>query len=118
MRANVAGSLLTAIAAIGIMSAGAGFAADPRAEKGAQISAQCAVCHGSDGMSVDTSIPNLAGQHYSYLVEQTNAFKQKTRINPIMNQMVETLSQEQIEDIAAFYASVPIQVKAAAKPKQ
>jgi cytochrome c553 len=69
-------------------------------------------------MSVDTSIPNLAGQHYAYLVEQTNAFKQKDRVNPLMNQMVQSLSQEQIEDIAAFYASVPIQVKTAPKPKQ
>jgi cytochrome c553 len=111
-------SRILAICAAAAAAAGAAFAAGPSVEKGAQISAQCAACHGSDGLSVDTSIPNLAGQHYAYLVEQTNAFKQRSRINPIMNQMVQSLSQEQIEDIAAYYASVPIQVKAAPKPKQ
>ena len=119
MRSLQAGmrTLLTTIAAIGVISAGTAFAAGPNAGAGAKISAQCAACHGSDGMSVDTSIPNLAGQHYAYLVTQTNAFKERTRINPIMNQMVLSLSQEQIEDIAAYYASVPIQVKVAPKPK-
>jgi cytochrome c553 len=106
-------ALCAAVAAV----AGPAFAAGPSAAKGAQISAQCAVCHGSDGMSVDTSIPNLAGQHYAYLVAQTNAFKQRDRINPIMNQMVQSLSQEQIEDIAAYYASIPIQVRMAPKSK-
>jgi cytochrome c553 len=110
-------ALLAAAAVMGIISAGSAFAAEPNAEKGAQISSQCAACHGSDGMSVDTSIPNLAGQHYAYLLAQTNAFRDRTRINPIMNQMVQSLTQEQIEDIAAYYASVAIQVKAAPKPK-
>jgi cytochrome c553 len=119
MRSLQAGmrTLLTTIAAIGVISAGAAFAAGPSVEKGSHISAQCAVCHGSDGMSVDTSIPNLAGQHYAYLFAQTNAFRERTRINPIMNQMVLSLSQEQIKDISAYYASIPIQVKVAPKPK-
>jgi cytochrome c553 len=119
MRSFEAGilTLLSTIAVISVFSAEAASAAGPSAEAGAKISAQCAACHGSDGMSVDTSIPNLAGQHYAYLVAQTSAFKQRTRINPIMNQMVLSLSQEQIEDIAAYYASVPIQVKVTPKPK-
>jgi cytochrome c553 len=111
-------ALLTTLAVIGIAFAGGASAAGPNAEIGAHISAQCAACHGSDGMSIDTSIPNLAGQHYAYLVVQTNAFKQRTRISPLMNQMAQSLSQEQIEDIAAYYASVPIQVKAAPKPRR
>jgi len=111
-------ALLAAIAALGIIFAGTASAAEPSAEKGAHIAAQCAACHGSDGMSIDTRIPNLAGQHYAYLLAQTNAFRERTRINPIMNQMVQSLSQEQIEDIAAYYASVPIQVKTLPKPKQ
>ena len=61
------------------------------------------------GISADTSIPNLAGQHYVYLLNQFEAYKEKTRDNPIMSQMVMSLSQEQMEDIAAYYASIPIQ---------
>ena len=81
MRSFEAGilTLLSTIAVISVFSAEAASAAGPSAEAGAKISAQCAACHGSDGMSVDTSIPNLAGQHYAYLVAQTSAFKQRTR---------------------------------------
>ena len=96
----------------GFVGAGAALAAGPNAETGAQISAQCAACHGSDGMSVDTSIPNLAGQHYQYLTTQIQAFKQRTRNSPLMNELTRSLSQEQIDDLAAFYASVPIRVEA------
>jgi cytochrome c553 len=80
--------------------------------------AQCAACHGSNGLSVDTSIPNLAGQHYPYLVAQANAYKYRTRINPLMNALVRSLTQEQIEDISAYYASVPFQINTAPRPKQ
>jgi cytochrome c553 len=96
----------------GVGGAGAAFAASPSAQKGAQISAQCAACHGSDGMSVDTSIPNLAGQHYQYLTTQIEAFKQRTRNSPLMNELTRTLTQEQIDDLAAYYASIPIRVEA------
>ena len=111
-------ALLITMVAIGLAFEGAAFAVGPSAEKGAQIMAQCAACHGSDGLSVDTSIPNLAGQHYPYLVAQMNAYKHRTRISPLMNAFARPLSQEQIEDISAYYASVPLQINTAAKPKQ
>ncbi|MDE2135691.1 MAG: cytochrome c [Alphaproteobacteria bacterium] len=92
-------------------------AAAPDPAKGAEISTQCAVCHGSDGISVDTSVPNLAGQRYPYLLAQLNAFKQGTRKNPMMNELARPLSQEQIEDIAAYYASISIHAGQATKSK-
>ena len=103
------GRLAFAIAAAFVF-AGASVAAPPSAVKGAQISARCAACHGTDGFSVDTSIPNLAGQHYVYLQTQMMAFKQKTRNSPMMNEIVAPLTQEQIDDISAYYASIPVQL--------
>lgn len=104
------------IVAVGVLLAGPAFAA-PSPEKGAAISAQCAVCHGSNGISVDTSIPNLAGQHYPYLLEQMNAFKQRTRKVPIMNELAAPLSEQQVEDLAAYFSSIPFRAGTAAKTK-
>lgn len=104
--------------AVAMAFAGTALAAGPDAAKGEAISKQCAACHGNDGMSVDNNIPNLAGQHFVYLQEQMNAYKARTRNNPIMNQMISSLSQEQIDDIAAFYASVPIRTERAPRPKK
>lgn len=86
------------------------WAAPPSAAAGAAISAQCAACHGSNGISPDTSTPNLAGQHYQYLLSQIEAYKSGTRKNPIMNEMTKPLSQEQMEDLAAYFASIVIRV--------
>lgn len=77
---------------------------------GAAISVKCAVCHGSDGISADTNIPNLAGQHYQYLISQLEAYQDGTRKNPIMNEMAGPLSKEQMRDIAAYFSSIPIRV--------
>lgn len=86
--------------------------AAPSATAGAAISAQCAACHGSNGISADTSTPNLAGQHYEYLLSQIEAYKAGTRKNAIMNEMAKALSQEQMQDLAAYFASIPIHVGA------
>jgi cytochrome c553 len=81
---------------------------DPRA--GAAISGQCAACHGSNGVSVATNIPNLAGQHYPYLLARMQAFKNGSEKSAIMNEMSRPLSEQQIEDLSAYFASIPIQV--------
>jgi len=109
-------TLITITAIVAFAGTALGASPDPR--KGEAISKQCGACHGNDGMSVDNNIPNLAGQHFVYLQEQMNAYKKRTRDNPIMNQMISSLSQEQIDDIAAFYASVPIRTEAAARSKK
>jgi len=89
----------------------------PDAAVGAHLAITCAACHGSDGFSVDTSIPNLAGQHYVYLVQQINAFKSRERVSPLMNELARPLTQEQIEDISAYYAGVRIEVSKPSNPK-
>lgn len=87
----------------------------PSAETGEAISAQCAACHGNNGISVGASIPDLAGQHYVYLLKQIEAFRDGVRKSPIMEEMVKTLSDVQMRDLAAYFASVPIKTASVKK---
>jgi len=80
--------------------------ASPSATTGKAISGQCAACHGSDGVAVNSQYPNLAGQHYPYLVQQLEAFKSGKRKSPIMHAMASGLSKKQIKDLADYYASL------------
>ena len=69
----------------------------------------CAACHGPKGVSVHSEWPSLAGQHASYLAKQLRNIKQKNgRDVPSMASVVAVLSEQDIEDIARFYASQPI----------
>ncbi len=75
---------------------------------GQEKSAICAGCHGPQGISINPAWPNLAGQHASYLIKQLQEYKQaKTRQAAIMTPMVMQLSQEDMHDIAEFYAHQP-----------
>lgn len=82
-------------------------AGDPAA--GQQKAASCAGCHGVDGNSMNGEWPKLAGQHVKYLVKQLQNFKSMDRVNNIMNGMAAALSQQDMEDIAAFYATQELQ---------
>jgi len=79
------------------------FAADP--EAGKTKSALCAGCHGVDGNSLNGIWPTLAGQHASYLVKQIKNFKSAERVDPVMQGMVAALNEEDVQDIAAYFAS-------------
>jgi cytochrome c553 len=78
----------------------AGYAAD--APAGAQV---CVACHGQDGNSSNPEWPNLAGQKAGYLATQLTAFRDGTRSNPAMAPFVAKLSDGEIADLAAYYAS-------------
>jgi cytochrome c553 len=67
----------------------------------------CTSCHGADGVSVSPAIPNLAGQKTAYLVKQLKAFKSKTRTDPLMNAMAAQLDDNDIDNLAAFWSSLP-----------
>jgi cytochrome c553 len=67
--------------------------------------AACAACHGADGNSVAPNFPNLAGQHASYLLKQLQNFKSGKRKNPTMTAMVAPLSEQDMADLAAYFAS-------------
>lgn len=67
--------------------------------------AVCGACHGADGNSTDPQYPKLAGQHESYIVLQLKSFKSGKRQNAIMMAMSASLSEQDMHDIGAYYAS-------------
>jgi cytochrome c553 len=64
----------------------------------------CAACHGGDGNSPLAANPNLAGQHAEYLTKQLRDFKAAKRASPIMAPIAATLSDQDMHDVAAYYA--------------
>jgi cbb3-type cytochrome c oxidase subunit III len=86
-------------------------AAKADAAKGQVIASQvCAACHGADGNSPAPANPKLAGQHADYLYKQlknfkTDGAKPAERPNPIMGGMVAALADEDMKNVAAWYAS-------------
>ncbi|HEX7954750.1 MAG TPA: c-type cytochrome [Burkholderiales bacterium] len=76
----------------------------------------CAACHGFDGNSFLPANPSLAGQHEEYLYKQLAEFKSGARNNAVMAGMVATLSEDDMRNVAAYYASqAPRQMSAADK---
>lgn len=79
------------------------LAGDPAAGK--EKSLACQACHGLDGNSPIPTFPIIAGQHKDYLLHSMLSYKTGERTNPIMVAIVQPLSEEDIADLAAYYAS-------------
>jgi cytochrome c553 len=75
------------------------------ADAGSSKAAVCTACHGVNGNSTNPEWPVLAGQNAAYLREQLALFKAKKRNNPIMQPIVDTLSDQDVADVAAFYSA-------------
>jgi cytochrome c553 len=94
---------------VSMMISNAYAAADTKstgdAEAGKAKSASCAACHGADGNSVNPVWPNLAGQHEDYMVKQLLYFHSGERVNDTMKGMVEGLSEQDAQDLAAYFSS-------------
>ena len=100
---------------LGLSAIATANAAEGNAEAGKNKSAMCAACHGADGNSLVPMYPKLAGQSASYLVKQLVEFKQgmtsggkSGRVDPVMGGMAMALSEQDMADVAAFYASQEI----------
>ena len=87
------------------------------AEAGKSKSAMCAACHGPDGNSPAPTFPKLAGQHADYLAKQLAEYKSGERQDATMNGMAAALSEQDIADLAAFYASQKVTLGKAAEDK-
>jgi len=72
---------------------------------GKQKAEVCAACHGADGNSVNPLWPNLAGQTARYIYLQLKDFKEGRRKDDLMSPMAANLSREDMQDLAAYFAS-------------
>ena len=93
-------ALLLALASVNVQAAG-------DAAAGQQKAAVCVACHGADGIAVIAEYPNLAGQKVKYLQLAIKAYRDGERRHAVMSPMAAGLSEQDIADIAAFYASLP-----------
>jgi cytochrome c553 len=84
---------------------------DPAA--GRTKSATCAACHGADGNSVTPEWPSLAAQSEAYIVRQLEAYRDMQRGDVGMQQFAMTLSEQDMHDIGAYYATQPLLPKGA-----
>jgi cytochrome c553 len=78
------------------------------AAAGRAKAAICTTCHGPDGMSRIPNAPHLAGQPELYLSEQLKAYRAETRKDPMMTVIAKPLSDQDIADLAAWYASIKV----------
>jgi cytochrome c553 len=76
------------------------------AAAGQAKAAVCAACHGGDGKALVAGYPNLAGQHASYIAKQLTDYREGNRNNVLMTGQAANLSDEDIQDLAAFYSSM------------
>ena len=99
-------SLLLAASSTFAADGEAKAAAKPDLAKGqATATSVCAACHTNDGSRGSAANPILQGQHPEYLVKQLSEFKSGLRANPIMSGMAAPLSEADMKNVSAFYAS-------------
>jgi cytochrome c553 len=77
---------------------------------GRQKALQCQTCHGLDGQAKLPEAPNLAGQSDIYLVKTLNDYRSGARKNEMMSLVARNLKDEDIADLAAYYAAIPVTV--------
>jgi cytochrome c553 len=83
------------------------------ATAGQALAAPCAACHGQNGVAVLPAYPNLAGQGEAYLRKQLGLIKSGARAVPLMAGQLDALSEADLANLAAFYASLPATVNQA-----
>jgi cytochrome c553 len=99
------GAVLLALVAAAALPAAAADAA-----AGRQKAVACAVCHGALGLSNAPDAPNLAGQPAAYLAEQLKAYRGGARKHEVMTLMAKPLTDAEIDNLAAWFASLKLQV--------
>ena len=83
--------------------------------RGATLALRCTMCHGPQGIS-EANSPNLAGQSITAIYKQLHDFRSGARINAVMSPMARNLSDQDILDLAAYYASLTRPVHVAGEP--
>jgi cytochrome c553 len=97
---------LFAMVAAAAFAAGPAAAADIAAGK-KKAQEVCAACHNMDGISTIADYPKLAGQYPDYMAKTLRDYKSGARKNPVMAGMAQGLTQKDIDDVSAYYSSLP-----------
>jgi cytochrome c553 len=95
-------SSLLALASVAVQAQSEGMGDIKAGETKAAV---CVACHGQQGNSTNPDWPKLAGQHARYMVKQLKAFKAGTRKDPLMSGQAKMLSDEDMENLAAYFAA-------------
>jgi cytochrome c553 len=88
---------------------GAALAGDAKA--GRQKALQCQACHGLDGLAKIPGAPHIAGQVEEYLVKSLTDYKTGSRKHEMMTVVMQNIGQQDIADLAAYFAAIEIEVK-------
>ena len=109
--AGLAAAGLVALAgAAGVAPAQEPAAAAGDARAGRRLAgAQCAACHGNDGIAVLPEAPNLAGQKAGYVSAQLQHYRSGERKHELMTVVSQALTDAQIADLAAWYAAIEVE---------
>jgi cytochrome c553 len=79
------------------------------APAGRRKAGTCVACHGENGISVQPNAPNLAGQPAVYVADQLRQFRSGKRPSEVMAVIAKPLSDQDIDDLAAWYESIRVQ---------
>jgi cytochrome c553 len=71
-----------------------------------QKAAACTACHGEHGISNSPLWPNLAGQKAEYLSKELRAFRDGSRVDPLMSPVSKMLSEEDVKELAQYFATL------------
>ncbi|MEO7387238.1 MAG: c-type cytochrome [Gammaproteobacteria bacterium] len=96
--------VVLAVCIVGAAFSGPGLASGS-AEAGQTKAVSCSACHGLDGNSLNPEWPTLAGQHEGYLAKSLQSFKSGERKNVLMSGMALPLTDEDMADLAAYFAA-------------
>jgi cytochrome c553 len=103
----VTGSRFAIALALAVAAGAAAAQPQPAGQQKAQQ--VCAVCHGPQGVSSAPDAPHLAGQPAMYLITQLRHYRSGERKHEVMNVVAKTLSDQDIEAVAAWYAAFRIE---------
>ena len=103
-------SLIVAAAVAGAMLLASPVGAADLNAGAAKAKEVCAACHGMDGNSPQPDYPRLAGQYPDFMAKALRDYKSGARKNPVMQGFAAALSRQDIDNLAAYYASQPAAV--------
>ncbi len=105
---------LISLVALGVAVVAPALAQDP--EAGRKVAGMCRTCHGLDGYARIPVAPHIGGENVAYLEAQLLAFKTGARQHEMMTVVAASLSEEQIADVSAWYASHGAEAALSADP--